>query len=75
MMTEVEKPVTFDESCAQEVTPARTLEAAARLESQPQKAGGKLERLDLLMWTLCFAMGIFFAIEVLPLIQTHVFRF
>jgi hypothetical protein len=75
MMIESETPVLFDESCAQEVAPAPRLAAATPRTQPPQDGNGRLERLDLLMWALCFWLGVFFARTLLPAIESRLFPF
>jgi hypothetical protein len=73
MTANLDKSVAFDDSCAQEeALPAQALVLAAQKRPWQQgvKTPERLERLDCLMWTLCFLFGTLFGEQILPIIQS-----
>jgi len=73
MSVELEKPIAFDESCAQEqLLPAR---ASAGLRQPGATGADRLSRLDWLFWVLCFGLGTLFGHEHWPWIEATLSRF
>ncbi len=74
MNAELDKTMAFDESCAQEVVLTNPPVAVAReyeMEARRQTSSrGTLERLDWLLWLLCFCLGALFGHEWLPAIAS-----
>jgi hypothetical protein len=68
MNTIMDKPATFDESCAQEViSPARPLQNGDRTSTA---SAGRLDRLDVWMWALLFCFGALVGRQVLPVVES-----
>ena len=71
MNTELDKPVVFDESCAQENIPPNSFSLPAVSVPTPRTNASteRLDRLELWMWFLCFALGVLVGNQFLPLTQ------
>ena len=71
MNSELDRPVVFDESCAQEnVAPNSLSHLPISIADRKNHATGeRLERLELWMWFLCFTLGVLVGNQFLPLAQ------